>query len=168
MATEKRIVVNGISLRRDLVYNSQRVGDKFIPKKGEVCLVETLDAGLRALVGDGVKTYNQLDYVDYIFYRGHFEQGNFWKDENLTEELEKNTNKIYIATNNNNSLYIYNGVNYEVIGQLPYANSKEAGIVKLYEETGYNIDGTMTQKAITEELEKKVEVSVDGETVFFN
>ena len=144
MATEKRIVVNGISLRRDLVYNYQRVGDKFIPKKGEVCLVDTLDAGLRALVGDGVKTYNQLDYVDYIFYKGYFENENFWKDENLTEEFEKNINRIYIATNKNNSLYIYNGVNYEAIGQLPYANSKEAGVVKLYEGTGSNIDGTMT------------------------
>lgn len=53
------------------------------------------------------------------------------------------------------------------IGQLPYANSKEAGIVKLYDTVGDNIDGTMTQKAITEELKKKVGASIDGETIIF-
>ena len=41
MATEKRIVVNGISLRRDNDYNYNKVGEKFIPKKGEVCIVYT-------------------------------------------------------------------------------------------------------------------------------
>jgi hypothetical protein len=50
---------------------------------------------------------------------------------------------------------------------LPYANSKTAGVVKLYDEVGNNTDGSMTQKAITEELEKKVETSIEGETIFF-
>ena len=166
MATKR---INGIALlRRDLIYNYQRVGDKFIPQNGEICLIDTLDGGIRALIGDGVRTYNQLDYADYVFYKGYFLQGNFWKDENLEDKIEENINRIYISINENNKLYIYNGTNYESIGQLPFANSKEAGVVKLYEETGYNIDGTMTQKAITEKLEKKAEVSIEGETVFFN
>lgn len=166
MATKR---INGIALlRRDMVYNYQRIGDKFIPQNGEVCLVDTLNGGIRAVIGDGEKTYNQLDYVDYVFYKGYFSQGDFWKDESLEDKLGKNINRIYVAINENNKLYIYNGIDYEAIGQLPYANSKEAGVMKLYEETGYNTDGTMTQKAITEELEKKAEVSVEGETVFFN
>ena len=41
MATEKRIVVNGISLRRDAEAKYLLVADRFIPKKGEVCRVDT-------------------------------------------------------------------------------------------------------------------------------
>lgn len=132
-----------------------------------MCLVNTSDSGLRAKVGDGVKTYNQQDYVNYVFYKGYFKNNSFWEDEEATVEIKKNINRIYIDLGNNNSLYIFNGVDYEPIGQLPYANSKEAGIVKLYDTIGYNTDGTMTQKAITEELEKKIEASIDGETIIF-
>ena len=64
-------------------------------------------------------------------------------------------------------LYIFNGIEYVSIGQLPFANSKEAGIMKLYDSLGENVDGTMTQRAITEELEKKVGASISGETIIF-
>lgn len=39
--------------------------------------------------------------------------------------------------------------------------------MKLYDSLGENVDGTMTQKAITEELEKKVGASISGETIIF-
>ena len=156
-----------MKLRYDQDYNYQRVGNSFIPDQGEVCLVNTRDSGLRALVGDGTKTYNQLEYVDYVFYKGYFKNNSFWKDEEATIELDKNINKIYIDLLNNNSLYIFNGIEYVSIGQLPFANSKEAGIMKLYDSLGKNVDGTMTQKAITEELEKKVGASISGETIIF-
>lgn len=162
-----KVINTVIKLRYDQDYNYQRVGNSFIPAKGEVCLVNTSDSGLRALVGDGQKTYNQLDYVDYIFFKGYFDGKVFWKEEEFVNELEKNINKIYIALNSNNDLYIYNGENYEKLYNLPYANSKTAGVVKLYDEVGNNTDGSMTQRAITEELEKKVETSIEGETIFF-
>lgn len=162
-----KVINTVIKLRYDQDYNYQRVGNTFIPAKGEVCLVNTSNSGLRALVGDGQKTYNQLDYVDYIFFRGYFDGKVFWKEEEFVNELEKNINKIYIALNSNNDLYIYNGENYEKLYNLPYANSKTAGMVKLYDEVGNNTDGSMTQRAITEELEKKVETSIEGETIFF-
>lgn len=162
-----KVINTVIKLRYDQDYNYQRVGNTFIPAKGEVCLVNTNNSGLRALVGDGQKTYNQLDYVDYIFFRGYFDGKVFWKEEEFVNELEKNINKIYIALNSNNDLYIYNGENYEKLYNLPYANSKTAGVVKLYDEVGNNTDGSMTQRAITEELEKKVETSIEGETIFF-
>lgn len=41
------------------------------------------------------------------------------------------------------------------------ATDKVTGLTKLYSTTGNAEDGTMTQKAITEELNKKVGVSVD-------
>ena len=162
-----KVINTVIKLRYDQDYNYQRVGNSFIPAKGEVCLVNTSDSGLRALVGDGQKTYNQLDYVDYIFFKGYFDGKVFWKEEEFVNELEKNINKIYIALNSNNDLYIYNGENYEKLYNLPYANSKTAGVVKLYDEVGNNTAGSMTQRAITEELEKKVETSIEGETIFF-
>lgn len=162
-----KVINTVIKLRYDQDYNYQRVGNIFIPAKGEVCLVNTSNSGLRALVGDGQKTYNQLDYVDYIFFKGYFDGKVFWKEEEFVNELEKNINKIYIALNSNNDLYIYNGENYEKLYNLPYANSKTAGVVKLYDEVGNNTDGSMTQRAITEELEKKVETSIEGETIFF-
>lgn len=162
-----KVINTVIKLRYDQDYNYQRVGNTFIPAKGEVCLVNTSNSGLRALVGDGQKTYNQLDYVDYIFFKGYFDGKVFWKEEEFVNELEKNINKIYIALNSNNDLYIYNGENYEKLYNLPYANSKTAGVVKLYDEVGNNTDGSMTQRAITEELEKKVETFIEGETFFF-
>lgn len=162
-----KVINTVIKLRYDQDYNYQRVGNTFIPAKGEVCLVNTSNSGLRALVGDGQKTYNQLDYVDYIFFKGYFDGKVFWKEEEFVNELEKNINKIYIALNSNNDLYIYNGENYEKLYNLSYANSKTAGVVKLYDEVGNNTDGSMTQRAITEELEKKVETSIEGETIFF-
>lgn len=42
------------------------------------------------------------------------------------------------------------------------------GLTKLYAVKGSEIDGTMTQKAITEELNKKVSVSIEGEKLIFS
>jgi hypothetical protein len=41
------------------------------------------------------------------------------------------------------------------------ANDTTAGIMKLYETSGKNTDGTMTQKAITEGIDE-VEFSIDS------
>ena len=58
MATEKRIVVNGISLRRDTEAKYLSVADRFIPKKGEVCLVDTEFYGLRVKIGNGFTSFS--------------------------------------------------------------------------------------------------------------
>jgi hypothetical protein len=49
------------------------------------------------------------------------------------------------------------------------ATASVAGVVKLYNQTGQNTDGTMTQKAITDELNEKIEIQIDEatETVYF-
>ena len=47
------------------------------------------------------------------------------------------------------------------------ATDEKTGLTKLYAVTGSAEDGTMTQKAITEELNKKVGVSLSGETLIF-
>ena len=175
MAIEK--IVNAvIACRRDNDYNYAKVATTFIPKSGEICLVDTSRQGLCAIVGDGSATYGDLlanGYVNDIFIKGFYLNGTFYNvQENPTDVniLDKNVNKIYIDLNNKNNIYYYDGENFVLIGigNLPTASADTAGVVKMYNVTGSNEDGTMTQKSITEELEKKVEVSVNGETVFFS
>lgn len=175
MAIEK--IVNAvIACRRDNDYNYAKVATTFIPKSGEICLVDTSRQGLCAIVGDGSATYGDLlakGYVNDIFIKGFYQNGTFYNvKENPTDVniLDKNVNKIYIDLNNKNNIYYYDGENFVLIGigNLPTASADTAGVVKMYNVTGSNEDGTMTQKSITEELEKKVEVSVNGETVFFS
>ena len=175
MAIEK-IIKAVIACRRDNDYNYAKVATTFIPKSGEICLVDTSRQGLCAIVGDGSATYGDLlanGYVNDIFIKGFYLNGTFYNvKENPTDVniLDKNVNKIYIDLNNKNNIYYYDGENFVLIGivNLPTASADTAGVVKMYNVTGSNEDGTMTQKSITEELEKKVEVSVNGETVFFS
>ena len=158
-------------LRRDNDYNYEKVKDSFIPKKGEICLVDTARQGLCVIVGDGVSTYGSLEYENTIFQRVYFSGGKIFKDADGIQEITPNENKIYIDANNTNDLYYYNGVEFVLIGpgSLPTASAETAGIMKLYSTTGENVDGTMTQKAITDELNTKVSASVnlEDETVVF-
>ena len=173
MATEKRIVVNGISLRRDNDYNYNKVGEKFIPKKGEVCLVDTAKSGLRAVVGDGVTKYAELGFADDIFVKAYFNKANgkFYKGVDFLEEEIGNTNRIYIDLNNPNHIYYYNGADYVVVGagELPTASAEVSGIMKLYNTKGNNVDGTISQFIFTQEINKKIEMNIDvgKETVIF-
>lgn len=50
------------------------------------------------------------------------------------------------------------------------ATDEKTGLTKLYKTVGYNTDGTMTQKAITDELMRKTEVSLgdDQHTLIFS
>lgn len=155
-------------LRRDNDYNYEKVKDTFIPAKGEVCLVDTARLGLCVKVGDGVSTYGSLEYANTIFQMVTFVEGKAFIND---KEITPNGNKIYIDANNTNDLYYYNGVEFVLIGpgSLPTASAETAGIMKLYSTTGENVDGTMTQKAITDELNTKISASVnlEDETVVF-
>lgn len=44
------------------------------------------------------------------------------------------------------------------------ATDEKSGMTKLYRTVGYNEDGTMTQKAIMDALNKKVSVNIDAST----
>jgi len=57
------------------------------------------------------------------------------------------------------------GVDYVTPDNVPSgenATSTTAGVMKLYEETGTNTDGTMTQKIITENLENKADIYLNN------
>lgn len=72
-------------------------------------------------------------------------------------------NKIYIDIPTR-KLYYYNGEQYVLINaDMPIATSETPGMVKLYTTTGYEVDGTMTQKAITDELDLRYKATIDSD-----
>ena len=156
-----------IKLRRNNLYNYEKYQDSFIPADGELCLVDTPKSGLRVKCGDGVSTFSELPYVDTILYRGYLVDGVFYKDIQHTQQYEENINKIYVdlATA---KFYIYdNGTYQSVSADVPNATIEVPGIMKLYKTTGQNEDGTMTQKSITDEIERKMSAEVEGELISF-
>lgn len=173
-ALEDRPVV----LRRDNDYNYKKIEDTFIPTYGEVCLVDIAGYGIRIKVGDGNTPFVTLPYVDEpllknidnLIIKGYFYQEKFYLNAEHTELLENITGRIYIDTISS-KLYTYNGVKYETqTNSLPNATAEIAGIVKLYDQPGQNTDGTMTQRAITDELDDKFEMEVvkDDEMLIFD
>lgn len=165
-------IFNGIiRLRRDNDYNYDRIKNSFIPSNGEVCLIDTSTNGLRAKVGDGVTVFANLPYTDEnlisqingIIVRGYYKDGAFYANSESTIIIEGSIAKLYIDIPHS-KIYTYDGVKYESLGgTVPSASASIAGIMKLYNTTGQNIDGTMTQKAITDELDEKIEMQVNAE-----
>lgn len=155
-----------IQLRRDNDYNFEKVKNSFIPANGEVVLVDTATDGLRAKVGDGYSTFAQLEYTDAdlrnTVLHGYFYNNIFYKDIAHTVLLKNMINKIYID-DASRRLYFYDGTEYIAIqDNLVTATAQTAGVVKLYGTTGQNTDGTMTQKAITDELDLRYKASIDS------
>ena len=170
MATEKRIVVNGISLRRDTEAKYLSVADRFIPKKGEVCLVDTEFYGLRVKVGNGVDNFKTLSYQDNnnnVILNGYFLNNKFYTDSTYTKELEQGINHLYVDKNSNGSIFVWTGTEFRNVA--PEATDTVAGLVKLYNTKGQNIDGSVTQQLFTSEIDQKIEMEVDlgEETIIF-
>lgn len=168
-----KVINTVIKLRRDNDYNYKKVGQKFVPAFGEVCFVDTARSGLRAVVGDGVTVFDNLELADDIFVKAYHNEADnkFYKEADFAEEVIGNTNRIYIDLNNPNHIYYYNGVDYVVVGagELPTATAEVPGIMKLYNTKGNNTDGAISQFAFTQEINKKIEMDIDTdkETVIF-
>lgn len=156
-----------IQLRRDNEYNFEKIKNSYIPLNGEVVLVDTATDGLRAKVGNGASTYAQLQFTDEdirnAVLHGYLIEGAFYKTVNKDGLIPFMTNKIYID-NSTRKLYFYDGMQYVLI-QTTFTNASqvEPGLVKLYDNTGYNTDGTMTQRAITSELDLRYKATIDSE-----
>ena len=153
-----------VVIRRDNEFNFKQK----TPANNEICLVDVAGKGIRVKIGDGTSTFAELPYIDEavlksidsLIIKGYFYQGQFYVDAAHTELLESLTGRIYIDSVSS-KLYTFNGVAYEPQKTtLPNATAEVAGIVKLYNQVGQNIDGTMTQKAITDELDDKIEMLV--------
>ena len=152
-----------LRLRRDNDYNYAKIKDSFIPANGEICLVDTARDGLRAVCGDGVSTFGQLNFLNDFIKKGYYHEGNFYSDVAHSVELDSFTTNLYIDLKTS-QLYFFNGAEYkELNNNLQLASEQVAGVMKLYSTTGENEDGTMTQKAITKELSEKFELAIKEE-----
>ena len=159
-----------LRLRRDNDFNYNKIKDTFIPANGEICLVDTSKNGLCAVCGDGITPFSQLKYINEIIKRGYYYNSNFYRDSEYLEEFEKNEFSLYLDKDSS-LLYYYNGESFlPITEKIPTATATVKGIVKMYDTVGENTDGTMTQKAISEGLNKKVEMTLkeDEELVIFN
>lgn len=140
-----------IKLRKDTEVNYLKVAKSFIPANGEVCLVDTDLYGLRVKIGDGVSSFEVLNYQDdtnNVVLTGYLFNNNFYIDSTYTQELIKGEKHLYIDKNGSDKLYFW--TNSEFIPVSPEATETVAGIMKLYQNSGDNIDGTMSQKVITD------------------
>jgi hypothetical protein len=160
-----------LRLRRDNDYNYSKIANKFIPANGEICLIDTARSGLRAVCGDGTTPFAQLEYIDNVYSKGYLKDNNFYKEAACENLLNNNTNLLYVDLFTSKIFY-YDGELYQEIlrSDIATASENSPGIMKLYTTTGQNVDGTMTQKAITDELNEKVEVTVkiEEELIIFS
>lgn len=163
-----------VRLRRDNDFNYEKIKDTFIPASGEVVFVDTARDGLRAKVGDGYSTFSQLQFVDEdlrnMVLQGYFDDNIFYRDDGKNVILAGMVNKLYIDKPTRR-IYFFDGTNYiPVTEHIQTATADTPGVVKLYHTTGQNVDGTMTQKAITDELDVryKTEVVADDELLIFS
>lgn len=163
-----------IQLRRD---NESNYPSEYIPRLGEVLLIDTPSKGLQAKVGNGLSTFEQLDYyIGDVVIRGYYYNNSFYEDFEHTVLFTGSVSRIYIDVARS-KIYTFDGTKYNTINDISNASNTEAGIVKLYNEHGSNTDGTMTQKAITdadnklagdistlsEKVDTKIAVNVDEE-----
>ena len=152
-----------VQLRRDNDYNYAKIGDTFIPLNGEVCLVDTSRDGLRVKCGDGKSTWNQLDYIDEYVVKGYYFEGNFYRDAAHTKIVQGAIHKLYIDINKR-LIYFFNENEFVSAGGEVYEPATETtpGVMKLYQSIGRHTDGTMSQKAIADELDDKVEIALNA------
>ena len=155
-----------IQLRRDNDYNYKKIENSFIPANGEVVLVDTARDGLRAKIGDGHSTFAQLKFTDEdlrsMIMHGYLYNNSFYKDNLHNNLMQGLVNKLYID-DESRKLYYFDGQQYIAVqDNFVPATSEVSGTVKLYTATGYNIDGTMTQKAITDELDLRYKATIDS------
>lgn len=152
-----------IRLRRDNDYNYAKIKDTFVPAKGEPCLVDTAKNGLRVVIGDGFNTFGDLPYVDGAIVRGYLKDNIFYNEAEFITEIPSSEIKLFFNILDSKFYYFYNDAYNQISANYVHANDSTAGIMKLYSTTGFNEDGTMTQKAITQELSEKIEVALDIE-----
>lgn len=153
-----------VQLRRNNDYNYEAIADTFIPANGEICLVDTARDGLRAKCGDGKSTWRELDYIDEFIVKGYLNEGKFYRDLSFSQLISGATQKLYIDLTDRTLYYHDEELGFIGLSQkIQLANSEEPGLVKLYQNTGDKEDGTMTQKAISDELDDKVEIVLKAE-----
>lgn len=127
--------------------------------KGEIAIENCTDGTNKIKIGDGTQTWANLPYLYAGAEVGYLSNNLFYKDSTYQETLIGYRNRIYVDLNSK-KLYFYDGQNY--LDTVPAASDSVPGIMKLYNTTGQNTDGTMTQKVITDQLNTKVGAEYDS------
>lgn len=166
-----------VRLWKDTDENFESIKDSLIPLDGEIIIVETADDGIRYKVGNGKTTYADLPFADQtirdqlsgIVVQGYYHDGQFFTSTAYDIKIVPYSYKLYIDLPDDKIYYYSDDDNsYHSLVDLPTASSTKAGIMKLYDTTGDNEDGTMTQKSITSEIAKKFAVTAgtDEDLIF--
>lgn len=119
---------------------------EFTPLEGEIVVYNTDETHVspRLKVGDGVTLINNLPFtIDY--------------NETIIGLSVDGTTVTYVK--GDGSVHCFETQDTDTTYSL--ATDEVTGLTRLYATTGNNIDGTMTQKAIKTELDKKVGVTID-------
>lgn len=166
----KKTLKTTIKLRRDTVNNYASHGNH-IPLKGEVCIVDPTGTApwaktrnIRIKIGDGIKTWNQLSFLDQenpSLVRGYYFNNKFYLDDEHTEELEDFEFNLLYLDLHKGIIYYYDGEHLVAnTVEVASASDERPGIMKLYQTYGQNTDGTMSQRAITSAIDD-IELVVD-------
>ena len=127
-------------------------GKDFTPFDGEIVVYSSDEthASPRLKVGDGTSLIDNLPFaVDY--------------NETIISLSVDGTTVTYIK--GDGSVHSFETQDNDTTYSL--GTDEVTGLTKLYATTGNNTDGTMTQKAIKTELDKKVGVMVSAESLVF-
>lgn len=119
----------------------------FTPLEGEIIVYNTDETHVspRLKIGDGVNLVNNLPFtIDY--------------NETIIGLSVDGTTVTYIK--GDGSVHCFETQDTNTTYSL--ATDEVTGLTRLYATTGNNTDGTMTQKAIKTELDKKVGVTIDA------
>lgn len=120
-------------------------------------------------IGDGEHDYKDLPYMtgeasDRVL-KGYYDSGVFWNNQAEPRvQLMRSVKYLYLELSTNEVYYYAVDGKYHKLVSIAQVSSTTPGLVKLYDTTGQNVDGTMTQKAITDNLSKKFELSLDEES----
>ena len=123
-----------------------------------------LDTG-KLKIGNGKTPWRELKYLsnEDLILTGYYFNEDFYKDIDHTILLDKRIGALYIDLETE-KIYYFDGNRYEILkSESPVATDKVSGTVKIYNSIGEQNDGTMTQKAISDELDDKIEMLVQKE-----
>ena len=111
----------------------------------------------------------KVQWENAIIVRGYLFEGQFYQDEEHRIKYVPYEYKIYVDITSS-TIFIYNGENYiAAVANVPFADQNLAGIAKLYQSTGANTDGSISQKIVTEELNQRFKITTNAaeETILF-
>lgn len=122
----------------------------------------------RLKIGDGENDYSDLPYASSeaanlgLVMLGYYKDNCFYQDSSYINPYPYYTSKLYLDVSTNKIYYFTSGSpgKFNELVQEAQVDSNLPGLVKLYSTTGNNEDGTITQKALTTILSKKVEMSL--------